>query len=332
MKLLILLFVIAISNEEIEIDYYKIANELFISKKSSNLKDNFPFESQLIQCDDDIREKPIESSPSSTPSITSYTPYHSNDPYTQEQYGYGQSAYFFDYIDPVLQEEITEAFTTIFNKAININATDMEPPRVFQDPHEEAIYKHSITKAQLKKLIHNWRWETSKSPSEIIKTYDFNNDGRLNPREFIIAMLNINKDAMLSNNTLCSNCMKRIVKKYLSPLYRQCDPCEKDKITSEDIWNNFKYLNRNCTNYNIYQCSIEDYRTSSVNDFILKSGTKGIMTRKQFIRGILLGYWNRHTDYMKVVTGNRLTGKDKRWTDNGMTDYICKRIEMNQIN
>ena len=324
MKFLILFFLIVLSHEHAEIDYYNISQDLFEREKSGNLRDT-----ELINCDDEIKTSPNENFYSSTSSSISYTPYKSIDPYTNEQYGYGQSAYFFDYIDSVLQEPITKTFTEIYSNALNIKATEMESPRVFQDPYEESIYRNSITKAQLSKLIKKWNWSTSKSPSDIIKTYDYNNDGRLNPREFIIAMLTINENAMLSNSS-CTNCMEEIVNSYLSPLYHQCDPCGKDKITSEDIWSNFKYLNRNCSNYDIYKCSLKDYRTSSVNDFILKSGTKGTMTRKEFIRGILLGYWNRHTDYMKVVTGNRLTGKERRWIDEGKTDYICKRIENSQ--
>lgn len=325
MKFIILFIVIVLSYEHAEIDYYNITQDLFEKEKALNLRD-----SQLINCDDDIKTSPNENFYSSTSSPISYTPYKSNDPYTKEQYGYGQSSYFFDYIDSVLQKPITITFTDIYNNALNIKATDMESPRAFQDPYEEKIYRNSITKAQLSSLLKKWNWGTSKSPSDIIKTYDYNNDGRLNPREFIIAMITINEDAMLSRS--CSNCMETIVNQYLSPLYNQCDPCGKDKITSEDIWSNFKYLNRNCSKYDIYKCSIEDYRTSSVNDFILKSGNKGTMTKKEFIRGILLGYWNRHTDYMNVVTGNRLTGKEKRWIDNGETDYICKRIENNKRN
>ena len=82
--------------------------------------------------------------------------------------------------------------------------------------------------------------------------------------------------------------------------------------------------------YNMYDCSIKGkkYRTNSFSDFVIKSmkSFDGFLTKEEFRTAILLGYWDRHCDIIKIYPDDTRTFKQLRWGPSGDTDIQCQRI------
>jgi len=163
-----------------------------------------------------------------------------------------------------------------------------------------------------------------------VDRYDFDGDGRLNPREFIIMSIIHNKNVL---GTTCKHCYNDIITKKIDPIFRFLDCNNDGKINSEDMWANFEGLKRapaNSGKYNIYGCTIKGkkYRTGSMNDFIIKNmkSFDGYLTKEEFRAAVLLGYWDRQTDIEKIYPDDTRTFKQLRWGTDGGTDVVCQRI------
>jgi Ca2+-binding EF-hand superfamily protein len=109
----------------------------------------------------------------------------------------------------------------------------------------ENSYKNSITAANIFKACKDFQWNYNPNESnwakKIVDIYDFDGDGRLNPREFILMTIIHNKNIL---GTTCKNCYNDIINKKIDPIFQYLD-CNKDsKVSAEDIWNNFKNLKR----------------------------------------------------------------------------------------
>jgi hypothetical protein len=281
--------------------------------------------------------------------------------YTEKMVGWGSSAYIFDFLDDVLQKEITTAFNKIFQDAKviipDLNYKDpysLENITQMKGTNEELIKKvgslmsdsngvsrfdvkcweNSITCGQVNKIIVDWKWNSNKnSPDagkELVDKYDFNGDGRLNPNEFLLAMIMNNKNLFL--DAKCSNCMAGIIKDYILPIYMYLDCSNEEKVNSENIWNNLQKLRRTKTNaFNFYLCDYQNgmYRTSSCNDFIIKArhSMDGYISKSEFVISILQGYWSRHVDKYAIHMNDDLNLKKLRWNEDGSVDKVCNLLK-----
>ena len=202
----------------------------------------------------------------------------------------------------------------------------------------EKSWKNSVTAANIFNAVKDFQW--NHNPNEvnwakrIVDKYDFDGDGRLNPREFIIMTIFHNANIL---GTTCKNCYNDIINKKIDPIYTYFD-CDKDnKISAEDVWKNLKSLKRKSPGKNdIYKCRVKGrrYRTSAVNDFFIKNmiSFDGYLSKQEFRAGILLGYWDRHTDVENIYLDDKKTFKKLRWGEDEDRDIVCERINRLAVN
>jgi Ca2+-binding EF-hand superfamily protein len=196
----------------------------------------------------------------------------------------------------------------------------------------EGAFKAGLTVPQVYALVKAWNWYYN--PAEIdfarkiLDKFDFDGDGRLNPREFIVFSIIHNKNNLGGG---CKNCYNDIISNKIDPIYSFIDCDNDNKVSAEDMWGNLQNLKRlNSAKSNIYQCLLNSkkYRTTSMNDFVLKNmwDNDGFVSRNEFRVGILLGYWDRQTDPEKIYTDDTRTFKKLRWGETGTVDVVCSRI------
>jgi hypothetical protein len=198
-----------------------------------------------------------------------------------------------------------------------------------------AIYEASVTIPQLVGFFKTNKWTLHQDnlvleAKTLVDKYDFNGDGRLNFREFILAMIFKTEDLVRAK--ICSKCLENIVEEAIDPIFTFIDCEKKDMVTAEEIWKTLAFLIRKNDNlYNIYTCKIvsEVYRTSSINDFVLKAHKShvGYLTRKEFREGLFLAYWDRYTTE-KGLLNDEVEAKLKieRWGNGGKDDNVCGNI------
>ena len=159
-------------------------------------------------------------------------------------------------------------------------------------------------------------------PQRYVMKYDMNFDGRLNPREFLLASIWHNKQILGSPSPLCENCYFDAVK-FIDAIFLYLD-CDNDGyLSAEEMWTNLPNLKRNTETFNMFAFgNDENIRTAAINDFILKHSTAkdGFISRREFRIGTLLGYWDRQTEISKVVLDDSRTLKKLRWSENNMID------------
>jgi len=199
-------------------------------------------------------------------------------------------------------------------------------------------WKTYISPGRMAQIIKQWGWKHNEALDNIgkyyVDIYDFNGDGRLNIREFIIAMIRMNKNnyEIYDNfdNTGCSEkikCLKTIIQK-IENIFLYCDCSNEGLLTAKTLFERLKDINiSGPTKCNIYNCIIDSgyYRTSAANDFILKAKTKvdGKITKDEFKTAILQGFWDRQVDVLVIVANIK---KSKRWRSDG-TDIVCDNIQ-----
>jgi len=265
-----------------------------------------------------------------------------------KQWGYEAAAYFFDFMDPLLKDPIVKEFQSVFSdlKAFpqvdtsipdpfdfkkliakgggNLTPKQQKMIKKFTENYDAASYSISANLPQIQAAINKWKWSINPGDPtyfrRFIQKYDMNYDGRLNPREFILASLWNNKQTV--GSSLCDHCYFE-VGKTLDAIFLYLD-CDNDGLlSSEEIWGNLPNINRNTQKWNMFAFgNDESIRTAAVNDFILKnSGTKdGFITRNEFRVGLLLGFWDRQTDATKIITDDSRTLKNLRWEEGDMID------------
>ncbi len=274
--------------------------------------------------------------------------------YWVKEWGFGQSAYFFDYLDPVFRIEITKYFEKILKKFKgypSANTSDYSDPfdlnkvRPGLDPFSKArvekhiakmkakldheVYDHSINAVQLYTGIKELKWHYDKSAVDFAKAfvvkYDMNGDGRLSPRELILGSIWTNSPIFLSGD--CKLCYEDIVEQ-LNGVFYYMD-CDKDGLLSaEDIYIGLQKMRRKSKKHNFYLLSnIATIRTAVVNDFVLKNmeSKRGTVNKNEFIRGILLGFWDRQTDDKKILHDDTRNLKALRWNDDEIVDTLAKK-------
>ena len=276
--------------------------------------------------------------------------------FASKNYGFDESAHFFDYLDPIFQETIAKIFEDILNSAKAIvpdqsyidpyslqsmsgltNSTNEQEMLVkvkeLIPSYNHELAKMSISAGQIKKIAKEWNWSYDSSQPNyektLVDTYDFNGDGRLSPKEFLLLMIVNNKDLIGSTNP-CMKCMNEFQINHLDLIYEYID-CNKEGLIQADLlWEAMRRLKRNSQKYNIYTCQVskQDYRTNTMNDFIQnsQSSVAGKLSIQDFRQGILLGYWERQVEATKVLKGDERTKKSDRWSADGAVDIGCNTI------
>jgi len=197
----------------------------------------------------------------------------------------------------------------------------------------ENAFKAGITVPMVYALVTGWQWVYNGAELDwarkLLDKYDFDGDGRLNPREFIVFTIIHNKNNFAGT---CKNCYNDIVTKKIDPIYSFLDCDNDNKVSAEDMWGNLQNLKRtNAEKANIYQCLLNNkkYRTTAMNDFVLKNmwDNDGFVSKNEFRTGILLGYWDRQTDPDKIYPDDTRTFKTLRWGPSGNQDVVCAKIQ-----
>lgn len=265
-----------------------------------------------------------------------------------KQWGYESAAYFFDYIDPVLREPVIKEFQALYKdvSAFPIVNTEIPDPfdykqmiqknsaflskqqikqiKLFTKNFDPDIYNLSVNYPQIHAAINKWKWNVNPGDASVyrrfIMNYDLNFDGRLNPREMILASIWNNKQTI--GSPICDHCFFELAKTF-DAIFLYLD-CNNDGLLSaEEMWKNLPKIRRDTEKWNIFAFgNDESIRTASINDFILKNSKikDGFITRNEFRIGLLLGFWDRQTEYTKILTDDSRTLKKLRWQDDEMID------------
>jgi len=145
-------------------------------------------------------------------------------------------------------------------------------------------------------------------------------------------MIRNNKKIVDSPNEKCKNCLELVIQK-IDPMYLYADCNQDNRVSAEELWKSMGNLKRTILNkYNMYACKLDNgnYRTSAVNDFVLKgidNKGDGKMTKEQFRMAVLMGYWDRQTDNSQIFLNDARNLKATRWSEAGVVDTMCTRIQ-----
>jgi hypothetical protein len=186
------------------------------------------------------------------------------------------------------------------------------------------IYEKSINSVQLFQAIKLWGWyaiEDNDTAREFIVNYDLNGDGRLSPREYILAVIMHHKN----RKVLCHNCFL-LVKKKLEAVFQYFDCLNRGYLTAEELWNRLPRLSRKDKRWNIFSFDNSDnIRTDAINDFVIKNSQArdGGLTKEEFVNGVLLGIWDRQTSDSDILFDDSRNLKELRWKDGGMIDTVA---------
>merc|ERR1711957_1070322 len=89
-------------------------------------------------------------------------------------------------------------------------------------------------------------------------------------------------------------------------------------------------IRKNENTYNIFTCKIsnEVYRTSSINDFVLKSHktSLGYLTRNEFRTGLFVAIWDRFAG--DITLKNEEESKKKKLPDGEMVEKMIMFVEI----
>ena len=315
--------------------YAKIWEELFHSQRGQSCKSDLLKAQLKKKLEDAMRENNGQKAKSGKFSWV-------------KDWGYGRTAYFLDYLDPVLLEDVLGEFNKIYKDMFAISNVDTKE---YKDPYdlkklmgtdekakaiyaknleklnknyEPKIYEVSVNAVQIHEAMKKWNWEIDVGLKDFavtfIKKYDMNGDGRLNPRELILGALEHNKHLMGSD--ACTHCFEGVVDK-IDAIFKYLD-CDNDgKIGSEDIYSNLGKIKRSSSEYDIFALGFtEGVRVDAINDFILKNNKFqiGALNKNEFRNGILYGIWDRQTDYYSIIEGDEKSLKELRWEDDHTVD------------
>lgn len=264
-----------------------------------------------------------------------------------KKWGYGEAAYFFDFLDPVFQKDFVTAFKKLYKDASDVSNKDTEK---FQDPfdikklvankknnitdyrtvnknYDQAIYDKAINSVQLNEVMKKWNWLINPGEADyavnFIARFDLDGDGRLNPRELALGAIIHNKDII--STTTCQNCFQEIAFK-LDAMFVYLDCNTDGYLSAEDMWYALPKLNRPESKWNIFAIKNNDnVRTSAINDFVIKNhaSKEGSLSKEEYRGGITLGFWDRQTKETGIVEDDSRNLKVLRWNKTGMTDTVA---------
>jgi len=221
-------------------------------------------------------------------------PFKKPNNYMQETEKLDQISYFFDYIDDVLQKDISGSFKQLIEDAKKIPEED---PKNFEDPYstEKLLFYWShgqegrdpmnadgtpkpVEPTKLKQYKPDFdpvAWSNSFSAgkiSNIIKAFGWSG---VRPQPFFFKRL-IDKYDFDGNGRLdareflfyaiwenyknfeqCKkHCFKDVILKKINPLFTFFD-CDSDGyVDSENLWEGLRYLKRSKDNYDFYKCEV----------------------------------------------------------------------------
>jgi len=217
------------------------------------------------------------------------------------------------------ETENTLKMITAFNKNFNIE-----------------VWKKGIAPIQILNLMKQWLWIPSgeqdiMDAKQIVDKFDFDGDGALNPSEFIAFAITHN---MKQVHQCRQFCFKDIIDNIIDPLFMYLD-CDNDGyINSENMWGGLRNINRVNKNYNMYSCVFpkemnKNYRTNSVNDFILKHSkiADGFLNTEELRTGLLMGIWERQVSESDIFESSDKSNKSIRWENDGAKDVECEKIK-----
>lgn len=296
-----------------------------------------------------------------------------------KKFGLEKSAYLFDFLDAALEQPIMLALQKLWNTAYShkpTESTDLKDKKLesfnpyalqflfnstetdkflfcefkkFRKNFNQKVYNESITLPQFRAAAKTWTFHKNKNDplKYIFDQHDYNGDGRLSRKEFILAFLNSHKTTLGEPACAEEPCIHSVIRDLISVIFERLDCKENEKINAEEIWEGIKTLKRFVTdengnlktnekqnNFDMYQCAAKGIQvhTNSVSDFVIKSQKTftGYLDKTEFVRGIMLGYWSRNVDELKFhLDTEKLenlkhskSGKELRWNDNGV-DLIC---------
>lgn len=271
-------------------------------------------------------------------------------------WGYEDAAYLFDFFDPVFRKTATdlmeESFATlksIKNKDTKTYKDVFDIYKMLQNQkgkikkslkelnpnYDRKIYENSINTVQLNKAMSDWGWFIEPGLKDyaydLVSRYDEDGDGRLNPREMMLANIYHNKDIIGKGK--CMYCLAELARK-LDAMFIFLDCTNSGAISVEDLWKKLPQLVRPDSRWNIFGIKTnENIRTSALNDFCLKNGEakQGYITKKEFRTGILLGFWDRQTTRKEILKDDSRSLKKFRWDKTGMTDKIAFQSYLDKI-
>lgn len=205
----------------------------------------------------------------------------------------------------------------------------------YKQDFNPSTWEQSFSAARISNIIKAFGWgKPANIPyyfKRLIDKYAFSGNGRLDAREFIFYAIMENYK---SYNQCKKFCFKRVIEEVIDPLFTFLD-CDNDGyINSESIWEGFKYLKRSDSKkFSFYNCILpraynKYYRTHAPNDFVLKNvqSADGYLSREEFRKGILLGYWERQVNGLAVVTDDSVNRKAERWDSSGIVDKDCMEL------
>jgi hypothetical protein len=201
----------------------------------------------------------------------------------------------------------------------------------------DAIWKISISVPQVYNIFEQWGWfkrPVSDNPRKSVVFFDFNGDGRLSPSEFLYLAI-VNNKKVFRMDSCKKGCFTEMLKNRIDPIFAFID-CDADGwISAENMWYGLKNIKRTvAANYDIYACKLptqfnSDYRTISMNDFVLKNYEKhdGYLNLDEFRRGVLIGFLDRNVDDTKIYQDNTRNHKELRWSADGTKDLQCDKMK-----
>lgn len=231
-----------------------------------------------------------------------------------KKWGNGDVSYLFDYLDVLLQKEVVKEFKSIYEAIFKL--PKQEDDKKLLDAHlVNNIYTLSVNSFQLQKAQNEIKWNIPEDDiKQFIVKYDLNQDARLSPKELILASIHANGDLLGTDK--CKLCYKE-VSKVIKAIFNFIN-CGSGYINAEQIWEGLELLKRPSNNYNIYtRVEADPHVTNSVNEFVLKNSQskRGELNEKEFVKGILLGYWDRQTADERIIEDDSKTLKSLRWNN-----------------
>jgi hypothetical protein len=173
-----------------------------------------------------------------------------------KQWGYGPSAYLFDYLDSVLRKDAVTEFKKVYSEMRKLVAeaddyedpfdldrtiragdekkivTDADRKRVNKN-YDPEIFKRSVNAVQLHEGMKKFNWHLETSTTQdyaayFVKKYDLNGDGRINPRELILGSIDNNKH--LFDTRTCQVCHLDFINK-IDAIFSYID-CNNDRFSA----------------------------------------------------------------------------------------------------
>jgi len=281
-----------------------------------------------------------------------------------QAWGYENSAYFFDYLDPVLRDDVITSFKIMYDGIVKgprelkpknstktirdhlgkekiVNTTYVEYDDPFEwkimDAKQKAdinmdVYNVSISAVQIYWAIEQWHWNFNTDSGDpvkrLIQLHDFNGDGRLSPREFLIMVLRNFKKIYTHDE--CLQCFRDVVPK-IDAIFKFMDCDNNGLVSSEDLYEHLPTLIRKTDKWNYFKLANRaKIRSHVTNDFVLKNNLalSGMLTKKEFRVGIFLGFWDRQTTDLSIMSGDERTMKNLRWKDNMIDIKAIEYIDL----